>query len=66
MDQQLDFDIERDTPNEKDRMLPSEGRGVRIAFDTCNIICNIITLVICAGFLALAIFLIIVANKKEE
>ena len=66
MDQQLDFDIERDTPNEKDRMLPSEGRGVRLAVNTCNIICHIITLLICAGFLALAIFLIIATNKKEE
>jgi hypothetical protein len=66
MDQQLEFDLEMKQTNEKDKMLPSEGRGGVLALKGCNIMCNVITLAVCAGFIALTIYLIIVSNNKEE
>lgn len=51
---------------ENDKMLPSEGRGGVLALKGCNIMCNVITLAVCAGFIALTIYLIIASNNKEE
>ena len=69
MDQQLEFDLEMEQTkkrDEKDKMLPSEGRGGVLALKGCNIMCNVITLAVCAGFIALTIYLIIASNNKEE
>ena len=66
MDQQLEFDLEMEQTKENDKMLPSEGRGGVLALKGCNIMCNVITLAVCAGFIALTIYLIIVGNNKED
>tara|TARA_B110001452_G_scaffold202160_1_gene172233 strand:+ start:701 stop:901 length:201 start_codon:yes stop_codon:yes gene_type:complete len=66
MDQQLEFDLEMEQTKEKDKMLPSEGRGGVLALKGCNIMCNVITLAVCVGFIALTIYIIIASNNKEE
>lgn len=56
MDQQLEFDLETEQTNEKDKMLPSEGRGGVLALEGSSILCNLIALAVCAGFITLVIY----------
>lgn len=76
MNQQIEFDLEREQPNEtneKYKMLPSEGRGGVLALKGCDLFCHIfidiMQCTLCVGFVLTLVGMpiyFIIANNKEE